>query len=232
MKKRLFVGLLALVLVVALLPQAALADVEDLDDYSYEEGWYDENWYEDDEGWEDEDWYEEDQESMPTNGSRFPDVPASADYAEAVETLADWGIITGKSTGMFDPDGYITRGEMATIMCRCLDVAPASECYRFADTAGHWAAGYVETACAYGIINGDGTGNFRPNDQVTYEQVVKMIVCGFQGGEDYALEHGGWPNGYLQAGLELGLMDDLPTNTAAPARRSTVAQLIYNAITH
>lgn len=217
-----------LILCAALLCGGALADVEDLDDYSYEESWYDEAW--EDESWEDEDWYEDIQRPLPEKGFRFPDVPVMADYAEAVEALADLGVITGKSSGLFDPDGYITRGEMATIMCRYLDVAPTSDCYRFADTVGHWAAGYVEAASVYGIINGDGTGNFHPNDQVTYEQAVKMIVCGCQGGEDYALTHGGWPNGYLQAGLALGLMNNLPANTTAPARRSTVAQLVYNTI--
>lgn len=218
----------ALTLCAALLCGGALAytgSFSDEDEYLGEE---DVDW--DVEGWADQDWQEDDVETSNREVSRFPDVSSTADYAEAVEALADWGVITGKSTGLFDPDGYITRGEMATVMCRSLNLAPAPDCSRFADTAGHWAAGYVETAAAYGIINGDGTGNFRPNDQVTYEQVVKMVVCGCQGGEDYALSLGGWPSGYLQAGSILGLMDDLPANTTAPAQRSTVAQLVYNAV--
>lgn len=217
-----------LILCAALLCGAALAYTDSFineDEYLGEE---DVDW--DVEDWADSDSQEDDVETPHSEVPRFPDVPFTADYAEAVEALADSGVITGKSTGLFDPSGYITRGEMATIMCRSLNVAPALDCSRFADTASHWAAGYVETAAAYGIINGDGTGNFRPDDHVTYEQAVKMVVCSCQGGEAYALSCGGWPRGYLQAGLTLGLMDALPANTAAPIQRSTVAQLVYNAV--
>lgn len=39
-----------------------------------------------------------------------------------------------------------------------------------------WAREAVETLAAKGIVSGDGNGHFRPNDEVTREEFVKMIV--------------------------------------------------------
>ncbi len=50
----------------------------------------------------------------------------------------------------------------------------------FADMAqAEWANEYVEYLVERKIVNGDGTGNFRPNARVTREEFVKMIVLAF-----------------------------------------------------
>lgn len=231
MKKRVFMGLVALALVVAMLPTTALADAENIDaDEDFGESWTDDSWEEG--AWEDEGWYEDDETELV---NPFPDVPDGADYAEAVSALAAMGIFTGDERGNFNPGANITRAEMATIICRLLGVeeeivTPRRQTYDDVPTR-HWASGYIAKATELGVFNGDGTGNFRPSDNVTYEQVIKMLVCAM-GYEPEAQRAGGWPNGYLTVAEDLGITAGIHFAATANAPRSAVVTLIYRAISN
>lgn len=178
---------------------------------------------------EPEDW--EKNEEMPTLSAPFPDVPADAEYTEAVAALVEREIITGDDRGNFNPDATITRAETAAIICRLMGVADQAQGARnqiYNDVSGHWAEGYITKATELGIFNGDGTGMFRPNDNVTYEQIVKMLVC-VCGQESEARRSGGWPNGYIAVARDLGITRGMSFAQTANAPRSAVAQLAYNA---
>lgn len=54
---------------------------------------------------------------------------------------------------------------------------------KFKDISGHYAKEHIERLAAYGIINGDGDGNFMPDKPITRAEVAVMIsnslaVCG------------------------------------------------------
>ena len=161
----------------------------------------------------------------------FPDVPEDADYAEAVEVLADLGIFTGDDKGNFKPDNTITRAECAAIICRMLgveDEAKAMKNQVFPDVpASFWGAGYIAKAAELDIIGGYGNGKFGPNDDVTMEQMIKMLVCAWGYG-DYAMTLGGWPKGYADVAVEIGITDQMAS--PAPAKRSEVAVWCYNTL--
>lgn len=57
-------------------------------------------------------------EPEPVQTQRFPDVPADARYAEAVNAMAATGLIQGYSDGNFHPYENVTYGEFATLLCR------------------------------------------------------------------------------------------------------------------
>lgn len=163
----------------------------------------------------------------------FPDVPATAPYAEAVETLYDMGIFNGDKNGNFNPDSTITRAESAAVICRLMgaeDEAKTMTKQVFDDVpASHWAVGYVAKATELGIINGYGNGKFGPSDPVTYEQIVKMLVCAWGWGE-LAQEQGGYPNGYLQIAEEFNITTGISQRPKEVASRSVVAILVYNSL--
>lgn len=163
----------------------------------------------------------------------FPDVPEDADYAEAVEVLADLGIFTGDDKGNFKPNNTITRAECAAIICRMLgveDEAKAMKNQVFPDVpASFWGAGYIAKAAELGIIGGYGNGKFGPNDSVTQVQVVKMLVCAIGLG-DQAMEEGGWPNGYVKIASEYGIIEPLDIHIDDVAPRWMIAILVYNAL--
>lgn len=224
MKKRWLPLFLALCVALMLLPTTALAEEEVVD---VEEAYVEELF--EDEYWSDESWEDEEIDFI----NPFPDVPNDADYLEAVAYLTDTGIITGDGNGNFNPNAAITRAEVSAIVCRLMGVESEAksihhQVYDDVDSA-NWAAGYITKATELGVFNGDGTGNFRPTDNVTYEQIIKILVCAC-GYESEAQRNGGWPNGYVGVAADLGITSGVRFSQTANAPRSAVAQLIYNLV--
>lgn len=167
----------------------------------------------------------------------YDDVPADAAYAEAVANLTAIGVVEGYGDGKFNPDGNITRAEVATMIVRALAQDEAAKSSMgvtdFTDLPGdHWAAGYVNVASrgATAFINGMGDGTFAPDANVTYEQVIKMLVAAIGYG-DWGIAKGGYPTGYINTAKEIGITKGVSTvNGGDAATRAVVAQLINNAI--
>ena len=159
----------------------------------------------------------------------FGDVAADADYAGAVELLSALDIMVGDDLGNFNPDKTISRAEMAAIVCRIKGLEGAAKgaqgATAFTDVAAdHWASGYVNMANQNGIINGYGDGKFGPEDEVSYEAAVKMIVCAL-GFEPMAAQKGGWPTGYLVVANSYKITEGVSGST-----RADVAVLVANAL--
>lgn len=163
----------------------------------------------------------------------FPDVPADAAYAEAVTTLVELEILTGDDQGNFNPDKTITRAEAAAIICRMLGVeteATSTTANTFSDVpSSHWAAGYISKAARLGIVSGYGDGKFGPEDSVTQQQIIKMIVCAMDY-ESKADELGGWFSGYLSVAQELEIVSSDEIVTSDEASRWRVSMYIFNCI--
>ncbi len=160
----------------------------------------------------------------------YNDVPADAEYAGALDLLSSLEIIKGDDLGNFNPDATITRAEMAAIVCRAKGLESAANGAKgatvFTDVAAdHWASGYINLASQNNIINGYGDGRFGPEDTVTYEQVIKMLVCAL-GFEPMAAANGGWSTGYLVVANRYKVTE----GAAADATRKNVAVLVYNAL--
>ncbi len=116
----------------------------------------------------------------------FSDVPADAYYFNAVEVLADAGIIDASRTN-FEPARNLQRQEAAKLIVESAGkVADVPAVGHFTDVPNTlWSYEYVETAYAHGIVNGYSdaqgnlTGRFGPSDTVTRAQFAKMIVEAF-----------------------------------------------------
>ena len=165
----------------------------------------------------------------------FTDVKADDDYAEAIETLAALGILKGYEDGTFGADKAITRAEAVAVVNRIQDLSGASAGAQGASlytdvAADFWALGDINLATQMGTVSGDGNGNFRPNDQVSYQEMVKMLVVAL-GYAPAAADMGGWPTGYLVVASQQGVLENTTNVGAAPATRGVVAQLTFNALT-
>ena len=164
-------------------------------------------------------------------GTGYPDVAEDAAYAEAVKTLSALNIIKGDENGNFNPDATITRAEMAKILCTMLNTGDlATTGTIFADVpAAHWASGYIAYAQQLGYIDGYGDGNFGPEDPVTYNQVLKLVMATL--GYTYmANEYGGYPTGYLYVAANAEVTKGATGSGDEPAARSTVAIIVNNAM--
>ncbi len=165
----------------------------------------------------------------------FTDVAEDAGYYEAVEVMSALGLLKGYEDGTFGPDKTITRAEFAAVVVRALGMedaaAGAVANTMFTDvTSSHWAAGYVQIANQQGIIAGYGDGIFGPEDEVTYEQAVKMIVCALGYGVKFAGVENAYPSAYLSQANTSGITVGAAGKIGEKATRATVAKLVYNAL--
>lgn len=167
----------------------------------------------------------------------YSDVKEDDNYYEAIEMLSKLNILTGDDKdgdGVMDfrPNDTITRAEVAAVICRVQDLNNLSQTTTpFTDVpSSHWASGYVAQAAGQGIINGYGDGNFGPEDDVTYEQAVKMFVETL-GYTPFVNANGGYPTGHLTAAQRYGVVDGVVgASVGAKATRGQIAQIAFNAI--
>ncbi|MFD0959150.1 S-layer homology domain-containing protein [Paenibacillus chungangensis] len=97
---------------------------------------------------------------------------------QEVEVLAARWIVNGMATGNFKPKQSVTRAQFAKML---VEAAGLTEEIRDAGTfkdvpAGHWAAPWVEQAAAAGWIKGYEGGMFKPNAEVTREEMMVMLA--------------------------------------------------------
>lgn len=163
----------------------------------------------------------------------FPDVDESASYANAVEILYGLGVVSGDDNGLFNPDNNVTRAEFSKMVVESIGegaAAAGQKAPQYSDVNGHWGEGYVAAASGKGIINGFEDGTFKPDEQVTYAQAVKMLVCA-AGYETYAVKNGGWPSGYLAWGNQLKIINGVSVESNDTAlTRKDCAVLVANAL--
>ncbi len=164
----------------------------------------------------------------------YSDVEQGTNLSEAVSVLSGLEIIEGFEDGTFKPEETVTRAQMAAIICRTIGYEEQAQSSNgstvFNDVADtHWASGYINVAQSLGIINGYGDGNFGPEDKVTYEQAVKMIVSAL--GYDLAAQSkGGYPSGYLAIASAKGITKSANGRIGDAAKRDTIAVLVYNSL--
>lgn len=163
------------------------------------------------------------------------DVADTASYATAVNTLVALNVINGYEDGTFLPDNKITRAEATKVMVAALNQLDAAEgmkgATQFTDVeAKHeWATGYINAGVQFGYINGMGDGTFAPDAEVTYAQMIKMLVSAMNY-DQYATYLGGYPTGYLSIAGSEGITDGVNANANDAVTRAQVAQLVYNAL--
>ncbi|CAM4471455.1 S-layer homology domain-containing protein [Paenibacillus tarimensis] len=96
-----------------------------------------------------------------------------------VEKLASKLVVEGTGKNLFQPKRSITRAEFAAMVVRSLglDTSVTSSTYNFTDVSGSsWYAGTVSAAAEAGLINGYTNGTFKPNANITRQEVAAIVV--------------------------------------------------------
>ncbi len=152
------------------------------------------------------------------------------DLQNDLQRLSDMNIIGGYEDGTFKPNNNITRAEFCKIIMSTIIVDSAcSNDHVFKDISNHWAKEYIAIAAYYNIINGVTSTTFAPEDNITYEQAIKMIVAAL-GYNEEAISKGGYPEGYIEVACELGILNDLKVERTRKATRANIAKIVSNAI--
>ncbi len=121
-------------------------------------------------------------EPKPTAPSGFVDVPANEWYTDAVAWAKETGVVKGITATTFEPDGLITREQLATMLFRFSSSAPVSVPERadltpFSDDekVSGWANEPLEWAVEAGLIKGTDGNRLAPDGDATREQFAAII---------------------------------------------------------
>ena len=166
----------------------------------------------------------------------IPNDVAGTKFEEAAEVLGVLGIMVGdKDEGTFRPDDAIIRSEVTKVGVASLGLLGVADTSnhptKFPDVVeNHWANGFINVASNQNLIIGDDTGDFRPDEQITYAEAVTILVRAL-GYEPRAQANGGFPTGYLVTASDIGLTKNVSGSADQPISRGDVAQLAFNALT-
>lgn len=97
-----------------------------------------------------------------------------------VELLASKLVVQGVTETNFAPDQAVTRAEFAALLVRGLGLSEV-ETASYADVKNSdWYAGTVGAAVKAGLVDGFEDGTFRPDAQITREQMAVMAARALQ----------------------------------------------------
>ena len=106
----------------------------------------------------------------------FADTVPEAWYAIYVDDVYDSGLMNGVGGERFAPDSPMTRAMAATVLYRAVGHGEPADGTPFADVPeGMWYTEAVAWAAREGIVNGYDDGRFRPDQNITREQLATIL---------------------------------------------------------
>lgn len=167
----------------------------------------------------------------------FADVVADAWYCDAVEYVYHNGLMIGVGGNRFAPGEHVTRGMAVTVVHR-LAGSPVAESEGFRDvSADAWYADAVYWAQANDIVNGYGDGTFRPNADMTREELVAVFYRYAQRmGYDVSASHNievfsdcedinAYAEDAMSWAVSVGLIQGFPDGSIRPQTHTNRAEL-------
>ena len=107
----------------------------------------------------------------------FGDVKETDWFYDEVLAVVERGLILGTSTSTFSPNATLTRGMVATILYRMAGEPKNASRASFKDVAGdEWFADPVAWAESTGVVKGYEDNTFRPNNNVTRQEMAVMLA--------------------------------------------------------
>ena len=107
----------------------------------------------------------------------FKDYDAKAWYAEAVSSAVDNGLLYGKSSTIIDPNGDMTRAEMAAIINRSFGCYKAADISQYKDVSkSKWYYKDVALAVQMGTYNGRSSSSMAPDAPITREEAMTVVA--------------------------------------------------------
>ena len=107
----------------------------------------------------------------------FRDFDRTAWYAEAVSTGVDNGLLYGKSATVLDPNGSLTRAEMAAVINRSFGCYKAADISQYKDVAkGKWYYNDVALAVQMGTYNGVSASSMQPDRAITRQEAIAVVA--------------------------------------------------------
>ena len=107
----------------------------------------------------------------------FKDYDRTAWYAEAVSAAVDNGLLYGKSSTIIDPNGDMTRAEMAAIINRSFGCYKTADISQYKDVAkSKWYYKDVALAVQMGIYNGRSSSAMAPDAPISRQEAMTVVA--------------------------------------------------------
>ena len=107
----------------------------------------------------------------------FRDFDRTAWYAEAVSTGVDNGLLYGKSATILDPNGDMTRAEMAAIINRSFGCYKTADISQYKDVSkSKWYYKDVAMAVQMGTYNGRSASAMMPDAPITRQEAMTVVA--------------------------------------------------------
>ena len=107
----------------------------------------------------------------------FRDYDRTAWYAEAVSAAVDNGLLYGKSATVIDPNGDMTRAEMAAIINRSFGCYKTADISQYKDVAkSKWYYKDVALAVQMGTYNGRSASAMAPDAPISRQEAMTVVA--------------------------------------------------------
>ena len=160
---------------------------------------------------------------------------------EALTWAVDNGVLVGTSEDKLNPDGYLTRAQMAAMIGRLFGTYKSADISRFTDVPrGSWHHNYIAQAVHMGTFAGYSNSRMGPDENITREQAMVVLartVC-LPSASNSALARfpdrnqvGAWAADSVAAMVERGYVSgyrDGRLNPKGQITRAEMAQIMSN----
>lgn len=157
-------------------------------------------------------------------------------YEGVVERMAALEIVNGMTNTTYAPNKKVTRAELAKIVVKMKGIEKyvSSVEYKnvFSDVkSDDWFAPYVMIAKDLELVNGYDDGTFRPNQDVTYAELVVILLRNLGYNNIKQETNGEWYKNYIVKMRNIGLNETVGEfDYNKPAIRGDVAMFVWNAL--
>ena len=171
----------------------------------------------------------------PVNPYRPPIRPPEDPDKPALNTEDHYAYIVGYEDGSVQPEGDITRAEVATIFFRLLTDESRNEYWSqtnpYSDvSADDWFNNAVSTLTNAGVLDGYEDGTFKPNGNITRAEFATITARFFEAtydGENLFPDiEGHWAQDYINEAANAGIVNGYEDGTFRPQQYITRAEAV------
>jgi len=160
----------------------------------------------------------------------YAEEEAEAMFVSEVEFLSSLGVLESD----FEPFFTVTRGDFVKIISKILypgtdfSGAYTEERYVFDDVpVSHENYSCIRACKELSIISGGADGNFRPDDDITVNEAIAVVINAL-GYTVYANASGGYPSGYVLTASKAGMLKGISVSSEPTGY--VLAKLIFNSL--
>ncbi len=161
-------------------------------------------------------------------------------YIDAIKSAVNNDLLAGYWDNTIQPQGNITRAEVATVLTKALSATEKADLSQFEDAdKNEWYYDFLAKAVNMQVMSGNGYGFVMPNDNITREEAATVIArafCYFSSGKNVlkkfpdANEVSDWARPYVEALVENDIMAGIygKLEPKKPMTRAEFAQIMSN----